>query len=746
MSEYQPKPPTSEDINFTNGPESMDGSVSLDVAASVGALALSPVIDLNSAGKQKRGVFSRIRNRFKNSNSPDTKPGEHREPLEVSIGETDNENSTEDARREEVRYSPRWRDYTEKDKLPTQPMPKMSEIDIAGRDLEIHTQAGEDITEADYISNLKKDLVDNPEFFDKIQWLGEKELVHAISEQAKWLAGKVINGDDVLVLDEPWNRKGHKSGSMITYLVVEAAKEALEEEGLSGDDSITVTSFEEEDRATLESKKFDKAVVFDDWIATGHDMGQRARGAQGILNKLGMDINDLSINLLTAQSELHESGFHNSQFLDDGVGVDVISPYVVEDTGGVWKTAFSGIHSDVDYGFTSSEEMRNIKKPGMGGVTSPYEISSSDTLGNEVVYSRLRQKVREGMSGNNSTGETDGVITEAQSKGEFSPDYDGLFNELDAHVDQFANAENRMALLKNASDEELLALIGTMHDYLTPPELHDTLPDSALVGKMIKTNIDAHNEFSVSQIFLEPHQREEYLEYMRGKLTSVESVEDAADVVAFGVVSLHMYGDGNGRTARLLHELILNGYDGGQEDIDRLTKASTPRDSFSGGFKPASFNVGHELKDAIFSEIFDTRYHQVARGRMIEAMGIKDKDGVMHISENKIRFNLLNLEDGKLKDELVYTLQQSDFGLESVDQIFRNTEPQSGLNTIDTMMRFSKIDEKLAKDIINNDRIARMAYMKRVLDVAAGEYIEKVEKDGLVGKEELINSSTFKTR
>jgi len=290
----------------------------------------------------------------------------------------------------------KYRDYVEVDKLSPSPLPKMVDIDASDRDIPIQTQTGEVVTESEYISRFMEDMKDNPEFRSKMQWMGEKELVGALAEQAKWLVGRVLSGERVLVIDETWNRKGNKSGSFISDLVVAVAKEGLSQQGINSSGMIIL----DEQAGENDIVVADRAVIFDDWISSGHDMGQRVSWATKFMQKHGMAEDKLTINLLVAQTSILKNGFDkkNVGYRTD-TSLEVISPFAIEiEDMYHWYAPFSGIHSDTDYSFTEKEEMRGaIKKRRKNeyGVVSSYHIESKDTLGDPDFYRRIKDKVNQ---------------------------------------------------------------------------------------------------------------------------------------------------------------------------------------------------------------------------------------------------------------------------------------------------------------------------------------------------------------
>ena len=75
--------------------------------------------------------------------------------------------------------------------------------------------------------------------------------------------------------------------------------------------------------------------------------------------------------------------------------------------------------------------------------------------------------------------------------------------------------------------------------------------------------------------------KDELLANLLEKVKTQENIEDVAQLLIVGVNFIHPFADGNGRTGRLLHELISNGYPKSEEDKVKITElVSIRRDKF----------------------------------------------------------------------------------------------------------------------------------------------------------------------
>lgn len=289
-----------------------------------------------------------------------------------------------------------FQEYAEFDGLQPVRAPKISEIDPSDRNLSITTESGEVVTESEYINRFLEDMADHPEFRDKLQWIGEKELVFAMAEQAKWLVGRVLAGEAVLVVGEDWNRKVGKSGQYISDLIVGASRKTIESKGLDAKGRIITDDEIKDDEAV----NIDRAVIFEDWVLSGNDMKDRVRWAERLMNTLEASQASLSINLLSAQTELLRNGFDASKKEGTTKTIPVIAPLETLGSRGVNGAIFSGIHSDADYTFTNRPEMNDAVKSRTSNekTSSPYGISSKDTLGSVSFYQNLEIKIQESLN------------------------------------------------------------------------------------------------------------------------------------------------------------------------------------------------------------------------------------------------------------------------------------------------------------------------------------------------------------
>ncbi len=331
-------------------------------------------------------------------------------------------------------------------------------------------------------------------------------------------------------------------------------------------------------------------------------------------------------------------------------------------------------------------------------------------------------------------------LSNAEKDKPFVPNFEKLFDGLDKYTGVLSNADSRLRLLQDASPTTLLEGFDELHALMTPEEVHATLDRPAVVGRNIKNSRNnSPAEHVTSQIFIDPSDREEFIGYVHQKLGEVRDVDMAADVISFAVLNLHMYPDGNGRTARLLHFLAKEGYDGSEEAKQHIKDFAMPRDAVEGP-RPISFNVENVLKQALLDGLVDKTQQKEIRQKFELAAAIDDKYDSKQISASILGNSLSGINDENLRNRLVKVLQQSDFGDAAMENIIEDTEKNSDFSTIDTFMRLGSITDVQAVQIINTDRQTRLAYMKQVIDIAAGgkvavtnKYTGEVEEIGADG-------------
>lgn len=313
----------------------------------------------------------------------------------------------------------------------------------------------------------------------------------------------------------------------------------------------------------------------------------------------------------------------------------------------------------------------------------------------------------------------------------FMPDFNEVFGQLDSQLDDLSDEQSRLTLLKNMDGTQILSFIDTYHALMVPDDAKEAIDRPANVGRNVitKHNTD-QSEYVANQLFIEPEDRIDFANYVSTKLTDVETAEQAADTLAFTILNLHSYSDGNGRTARLLHTVIKDGYDGSQEAKQRIQEFSAPRDTVSGNMRPISFNVENTLKEVLLDEMFgDRQQNEDAAKRFADATAFKDKYGTEHTSAAIIGEHLRGIADPEVKSRLIKVFQQSSFGPAIMDRVLYTTEAQiENYPTLDIYARLSIIDDEQAKSLIGADRELRKGYMKRVIDIAAGDKVEYTNK------------------
>lgn len=283
--------------------------------------------------------------------------------------------------------------YVETDQLRAQELPSVLDIDTTGRDIQARTATGEDLSEAEYLAMLKQDLSDNQEFLTKMQWMGERELVHGLAEQTKWLVGRMLAGENVLVMDEAFNRT-IKSGAYVTELITSSAQTVTEKLKTPP----TGRLLGRDDLDTVSDEDVDRVVVFDDWVGSGGDMTIRTNWTEDLIENRGIDRHKFEIHLLAAHESFLTDGFRGYKGGQLGRPVRVVAPYTIHEYEGVMYPPFSGIHSDMDYSFTMLEAMNEAvesRSTDEYKLVSPYHISSMDTLGSDEFYARIKSGVEQ---------------------------------------------------------------------------------------------------------------------------------------------------------------------------------------------------------------------------------------------------------------------------------------------------------------------------------------------------------------
>jgi len=243
------------------------------------------------------------------------------------------------------------------------------------------------------------------------------------------------------------------------------------------------------------------------------------------------------------------------------------------------------------------------------------------------------------------------------------------------------------------------------------------------------------------QLFVDPADRQEFSIYVTEKLQNAASVQEAADIIGFGAVQMHMFEDGNGRTARVLHTLIRDGYDGSDTAKQRLQNAGRGRDR-NGAQIRLSFGLSQGLQAQLRSELgVDPEAISRSKKLLDEATATADEtSGLSYRLPSVMAAQLRNIEDESIKLQLSKVLEQRDFGPFVMNRIVSGNSHSEDFTTVGTLMRLAAIDDEAAMELIDYDRKTRLNYMKRVIDIAAGEEVES--KSGLyhtaMGRDHLI--------
>jgi len=112
-----------------------------------------------------------------------------------------------------------------------------------------------------------------------------------------------------------------------------------------------------------------------------------------------------------------------------------------------------------------------------------------------------------------------------------------------------------------------------------------------------------------------PKMQEEYFRKLAETLPTMENARDKAALAYYMIVGLHPFVDGNGRTARLAHELILRGKDLREEEIENIAthnKAESGASSFA-LLNGLSFDVlvNREVAKDVLGAEFTDKFGQI---------------------------------------------------------------------------------------------------------------------------------------
>ncbi|MCA9346248.1 Fic family protein [Candidatus Saccharibacteria bacterium] len=332
---------------------------------------------------------------------------------------------------------------------------------------------------------------------------------------------------------------------------------------------------------------------------------------------------------------------------------------------------------------------------------------------------------------------------------DFKPDFDSVFEILDQDVDTFSDPKKRLDWIRGLDPDQFGSMLDKFHSLLTPEQFSQMLQDrSAVVGiNASYAHNPAQSEYVTSSIFVNPEDRVEFIKTITDQLSTIDNLDAAADVVAFGILNLHAYSDGNGRTSRLLHSLIRDGYDQSAVRKEEIEEFASPRDGKK-GIRPMSFNVSDTLKQAILDQIVPKRKLEEAGKNFKGSISFKDKYGLDYVSSSITSNFLNNVVNPETRRRLIKVMQQSDFGEIAITKTLEGTTKKAeGMSTIDTYMRLESINDDDAEQIIENDKVMRLAYMKEIIRVASGgkvEYTDRFTGDKKdIGSEGLTMSSAW---
>lgn len=159
------------------------------------------------------------------------------------------------------------------------------------------------------------------------------------------------------------------------------------------------------------------------------------------------------------------------------------------------------------------------------------------------------------------------------------------------------SAEARLEVIEKASLDDYISSIDLVHRKVAPNESHE-FNDRA-------TSLVDPNTGEIRHSTAQPHEREDILQRALDNAQSVvakyrQEGGDTEDVLrrcsnlaAFGILLAHPYGEGNGRVARTIGELIDGGYDRADQDtVDNIVLLSTNRPS--DGFRINSYTPSGE--------------------------------------------------------------------------------------------------------------------------------------------------------
>ncbi|HSX07998.1 MAG TPA: hypothetical protein VLG11_03845 [Candidatus Saccharimonadales bacterium] len=245
-------------------------------------------------------------------------------------------------------------------------------------------------------------------------------------------------------------------------------------------------------------------------------------------------------------------------------------------------------------------------------------------------------------------------------------------------------------------------------------------PDHSQTTSSVSRMVDGKEV--VGQMLLAPRHRDEFLDHTMRTIRSTEDVTRRANLAAFGIVLGHFERDGNGRSARVAHEVITNGFDPNSEaSVQAIAAASASRDELraqGASTIPISFAPSNELRRAWVGETIQREgvaESFVAKRTQIEGQfSSLDQHGMPYPDPEKIEGALSGIGNGELKSRVRKTVQQVDFGPRAAVDIC------AVAGTEDLGEAFAKLDEAGAQQVIAADDERKLAFSKRVIDVAAG--------------------------
>jgi len=262
----------------------------------------------------------------------------------------------------------------------------------------------------------------------------------------------------------------------------------------------------------------------------------------------------------------------------------------------------------------------------------------------------------------------------------------------------------------------------------------DVLQGLDFINAMVVGKVDRpdHNEITsvaasmvdgkevVGYVFLPPESRRELLSHALLRAQGADSSTVRAKVLALGIVLAHDHADGNGRSARVVREVVENGYDVNDEVcVERVNTAAANRTTGDDGrhtlaFAPTTDFTRSWVCDLVSRQGNKEAYLKV-NSELVAGFSSKNlQSGVAYLDPDKIQAGMSGVRNQQLALELRRRIQQGDIGpLIAMDVIEATGAPH-----IDEGLRL--LDDSTTDEIIKRDNDRKLSYSKDAIDVAAG--------------------------